>query len=94
MFQSIYNHGMTIREVSQQTLDRVQGGYERSRNTFESVPLYNTLSDCIKALDGYYSPVTMPDSTTVHPRDINYPQLASPFIFVTFPIEERWPGEY
>ena len=94
MFQAIYNHGMAIREVSQDTLDRVQGGYERARNTFESVPLYNSLDACIRSLDGYIQPVVMPDGSTIYPRDINYPALASPFVFVTFPVMERWPGEY
>jgi len=92
-YQTVYDNGMHIRELSDRVLS-YQSEYEKKRNTFDSCSLHDTLENALKYLGSYSKPVSLPDGSSAIPLDVNYPSLYSPFITVTFPVSELWPGEY
>ena len=83
-----YEHGkIHVKELSQWAYDgRCQ--YEKDRNTFNSVPIYESIQALIKAMDGYSKPIVLPDGKEVIPAEQNYHIDYSVLIPVVLPIKE------
>jgi hypothetical protein len=62
--------------------------YEKASNTYSSLPLFDTIEDCIRDLNSYTKPVILPDGNEVIPDMFNYPHLADNYILkpVLFPV--------
>ena len=62
--------------------------YEKDRNTYNSVPIYKSEKELIKALDGYSKPVILPDGKEIIPAEENYHIDYSVLIPAVLPVKE------
>lgn len=85
-YYAVFDGIMQIKEVNNIALDN-RNKIEKLRNTYNGLPVYDSIKECIKSLGNYYKITILPDNTEIIPLYVNYdiPVLKK----VNFPVFER-----
>ena len=85
-YYAVFDGIMKIKEVNNIALDN-RNKIEKLRNTYNSLPVYDSIKECIKSLGNYSKITILPDNTEIIPLYVNYdiPVLKK----VNFPAFER-----
>jgi hypothetical protein len=85
-YYTIYDGIMRIKEINDIALSN-RNNIEKIRNTYNSLPVYDSIEECIKSLGNYSKITILPDNSKIIPLYVNYniPVLKK----VQFPVFER-----
>ena len=82
-----YEGKMYIKELNETALNS-RSNYEKATNTFCSVPVFDTIDQCIEHLGNYSKITILPNGEAIIPGQINYPLQDDILKPVRFPIFE------
>ena len=82
---------MEVKALTQKMLES-RSHYEKKRNKYNTVDIFNSINDCLKDLNTYSKIVLLPNGATIVPHDYNYPELITPFKRVMLPLTETISG--
>lgn len=84
-FYCSYENPMKIKSLNETALNS-RCIYEKRTNTYNSVPIFDTLEECIKYLGSYSKVTILPDGEEIIPLEINYPSMDHILKPVRFPV--------
>ena len=82
---------MEVKELTDTMLES-RSHYEKKRNKYHTVDIFNSINDCLKDLNTYSKIVLLPNGAAIVPHDYNYPGLITPFKRVMLPLTETISG--